>query len=420
MFARGGEEAAFLLSHGVPIEIVPGITAALAAGSHAGIPITHRGLASAVAFVTGHEDPSKPECGVDFAALARFPGTLVFYMGVTTVREWSARLMEHGLSPTTPVAIVQRCSLPNQRVVRCDLGSVASHLTPYSKMPPPVVVIVGPVAAPEVALDWLSSQPLFGQSVLVTRPVGQAIRLGELLAEQGADVRYQPAIQIRAPRDTAELDQTLERLETFDWLVFSSTNGVEFFLQHLLATGRDLRALAKASCATIGPATTAALAAFHLIADLQPPTEFRAETLAAQLLAAGARRPLLIRASRGRDTLAAALRADGAEVTEVVAYESVDVQQPEAAIVQQLAEGQIGWITVTSSAIARSLHAMFGEDLRQSRLVSISPVTSQTLRQLGCEPTAEASVYTMEGVVAALLDAVKAVRPAASQRSPED
>ncbi len=412
VFARGGEEAAFLLAHGVAIEIVPGITAALAAGSHAGIPITHREHASAVAFVTGHEDPSKPEAGVDFAALARFPGTLIFYMGVTTVRDWSTKLMQHGLAPTTPAAIVQRCSLPNQKVVRCELGDVADHLTPYSKMPPPVVVIVGQVAAPEIALDWLSSRPLFGQSVLVTRPVAQAAGLGELLAEQGAEVLYQPAIEIRAPQDGGEIDRVLERLSTFDWLVFSSRNGVEFFMQRLLATGRDVRALRDARLAAIGPATAAALAAYHLVADRQPPSEFRAESLATELAKVGAQRPLLIRASRGRDTLAATLRDHGAQVTEVVAYESIDVLEPDPAMMQRLAADHLAWTTVTSSAIARSLHAMFGEHLRRTRLVSISPVTSRTLRELGYEPTAEASVYTMDGVAAALIAAVREHRAA--------
>ena len=402
VFARGGEEAEFLARHGVPLEIVPGITAALAAGSHAGIPITHRQLASAVALVTGQEETDKPTGGLDFAALARFPGTLVFYMGVTTAPKWTTELMQHGLPGQTPVAIVRRCSLPDQQTIRCRLDQVAELLTPYHRLPPPVIVIVGAVAGQEVAIDWFERRPLFGRTVLVTRSRAQAAELAEPLIELGAQVLYQPAIRIDAPSDWHAVDESLKNLSRYDWLVFSSVNGVRYFFDRLWAQQCDLRAVAGLSLATIGPATADALAEYHLRADVQP-DEFRAERLAERLArdAQGARF-LLVRASRGRELLAERLQAAGGSVDEVVVYQSTDVEVADPEVDAALESGTIDWITVTSSAIARSLVAMFGERLRRARLVSISPVTSATLLDLGFSPQAEAAVYTMGGMVAAI------------------
>ena len=218
VFARGGEEADYLRQNGIRFEVVPGITAALAAGSHLGIPITHRDKASAVALVTGHfKSPDKANAGkggnsrgssveppkLDYQALAKFPGTLVFYMGVTTAEYWSSQLIENGLCPTTPVAIVRRVSMPDQRAIYCSLENVAAALTPYSKFPPPVIVIVGAVAAQKDALNWFQNRPLFGQTILVTRPKHQAAKLGNQLADFGAQIVYRPAIEISSPDDSS-------------------------------------------------------------------------------------------------------------------------------------------------------------------------------------------------------------------------
>jgi uroporphyrinogen III methyltransferase/synthase len=371
--------------------------------------LTHRQHASAVAFVTGQEDLDKDAAPLDYAALAGFPGTLVFYMGVTTARHWSAQLLAAGKPPDTPVVVVRRCSFPDQRLEFTCLGDVADRVEQSPRIRPPAIVIVGPVAASRASASWFEQRPLFGQRVLVTRPHRADDPLGQLLAELGADVLYQPAIEITPPRDWAVVDRALSRLNEFDWLVFSSAHGVRHLLDRLLATGRDLRALGSIRLAAIGTGTAEVLRQFHLRADLLP-EEFRAEALAEALgPQASGQRFLLARASRGREVLSEQLRAAGATVEQVVVYESVDVTQADQHVTELLGNGQIHWVTVTSSAIAHSLVRLFGEKLRQSRLVSISPVTSGTLRGLGYSPAVEAEPYTMEGVVAAILRGTGAI-----------
>jgi uroporphyrinogen III methyltransferase/synthase len=402
VFARGAEEVDVLYRHGIAFEVVPGITAALAAGSYAGVPITDRDYASAVAIVTGQETDGKAGLTLDYGKLAQFPGTLVVYMGVTTAPQWTAALLQAGMSPEMPAMIIRRCSFPDQTTVRCTLSQIANHLVPATKLRPPVIVILGRVAARSPEMSWFERRPLFGQTVLVTRPEHQAGELAERLEECGARVLFQPAVVVREPRDWVGVDNALAQLNTCDWLVFSSVNGVHALLGRLAATGRDLRALAGVRLAAIGPATLAALAEYHLRADLQP-ERYQAEDLADALLPdAAGKRFLLARASRGREVLAERLRAAGGTVEQVVVYESIDVETPDADVAQQLRESRVDWTTVTSSAIARSLWGMFGDDLKKTRLVSISPVTTATLRELGLEPAAEAAEATVAGVAAVL------------------
>lgn len=403
VFARGAEEIEELRRNGIEFEVVPGITAALAAGSYAGIPITHRKLASAVAFVTGHEEDDKESAPIDYQALAAFPGTLVIYMGVTTAPQWTEALISAGRSADTPTAIVRRCSFPDQRIIQCTLGDVARQMTGENRVRPPAIVIVGEVTTLAANLSWFDKRPLFGQSILVTRPRSQASSLATSLAELGADVVVQPAIEITAPDDWQPVDAAISRLSEYDWLVFSSANGVRFFFARLFALGRDMRALGDVKLAAVGPGTAAELAAYHVTADLQP-DEFQADAMATALAAeARGKRFLLPRASRGREVLPNELRAAGAVVDQIVVYRSQDVESPDDAVAARLANGKIDWITVTSSAIARSLVKMFGAGLRQSRLVSLSPITSDTLRELGFEPAIEAEVHTMQGLIDVLL-----------------
>ncbi len=405
VFARMAEETESLARHGIPFEVVPGITAALAAASYAGIPITHRDFASAVALITGHEEPSKSDPSLDYEVLARFPGTLVFYMGVTSAEAWTGALIQAGKPPDTPAAIVRRCSFPDQVCIRCRLDEVAARLASPAKMAPPAIVVVGSVAGLTEPLSWFEKRPLFGQSVMVARPGEQAGTVADRLSDLGAEVIAQPAIRISDPPDWRPVDDAIERLESYDWLVFSSVNGVRYLLDRLLASRADLRRLGGVRLAAIGPGTAEALATFHLRANVVP-DEYRAESLAAALAAdARDKRFLLARASRGREVLAEQLRGAGAIVDQVVVYSSTDVASADEGIKQRLAAGGIDWVTVTSSAIARSLVAMFGENLRKARLASISPVTSATLRELGCEPDVEAQTYTMAGVVEAILQA---------------
>ena len=402
IFARGAEEVERLVREGIEFEIVPGITAALAAGSYAGIPITHRELASAVALVTGHEDPEKHERAVDYAALAKFPGTLVFYMGVTTVRHWAAELMGAGKAANTPVAVVRRCSQADQRTLRTTLGEVAAAVE-RERLRPPVIFIIGEVAALAESYGWFEKRPLFGKKILVTRPAHQAAALAGPLTELGAEVLFQPAIEIGPPVDWEPVDAALQRLGEFDWLVFSSSNGVRYLMNRLLAGGRDLRQLGSIKVAAIGPGTAEELLRYHLKADLVP-DEFRAESLAGSLVGnARGQRFLLARASRGREVLAEELTAAGGNVEQVVVYQSSDVTAVDPQLAELMQAGKIDWVTVTSSAIAKSLRALFGESLKNTKLASISPVTSDTLRELGFEPAVEAKEYTMAGVVEAVL-----------------
>lgn len=401
VFARAAEELAALTQAGVPFEVVPGITAALAVSGFAGIPLTHREGASAVALVTGHQDDEKAGSPLDYRRLAGFPGTLVFYMGVTTAPHWTAELQAGGLPAATPAAIVRRCSWPDQQVIRCTLADVAVTMA-EGKLRPPVLVVVGAAAGLTETASWFQARPLFGKSVLVSRPMEQSSSLRAALEELGAEVLVQPAIEISPPTDWSPVDAAISHLADYDWLVFSSANGVRYLLDRLAQRGHDMRSLGGLRLAAIGPGTADELARYRLRADLLPEA-FRAESLAAALAAeADGRRFLLARASRGREILAEQLAAAGGQVDQVVVYRSTDVSAPDAEIAARLSAGEIDAITVTSSAIARSLAALFGENLRSARLVSISPITSATLRELGYPPAAEAAEYTMAGVVAAV------------------
>ncbi len=400
VFARAGEELEALAAAGVPFEMVPGVTAAIAAASYTGIPITHRDQASAVALITGRERDDKPASDLDFDALAKFPGTLVFYMGVTTAKEWTAALIAAGKPADTPVAIVRRCSWPDQQTITTTLGEVNSVIE-ARRLRPPAITIVGPVTRLGLDYDWFTHRPLSGVSVLVARPLAQIAPVRAQLAELGAEVLSAPAIEITDPADWQPVDAALARVADFDWLVFSSANGVERLLNRLLIKS-DLRALAHIRIAAIGPGTAEALVRYHLKADLVP-KEYRAESLAEDLsMRARGRKFLLARASRGREVLAEELIAAGGQVEQVVVYTSRDIERPPAPIAERMVAGRVDWVLVTSSAIARSLVRMFGDELRRSRLASISPVTSATLRELGFEPAVEAEPYTLPSLVGAI------------------
>ncbi|HEX6961536.1 MAG TPA: uroporphyrinogen-III C-methyltransferase, partial [Lacipirellula sp.] len=306
IFGRMAEETAALDAAGVPYEIVPGITAAQAASSYAGVPLTHRDAASCVAFVTGQQSRDSEGETLDMEGLARFPGTLVFYMGVTSAAKWSGALLAHGKPGETPVAVVRRASWPQQETLRTTLADLPQMLADRA-LRPPALIIVGESAGVRPARDWFAARPLFGRTILVTRPVHQSESLVERLTELGAEVLVQPAIEIGPPPDWTAVDATITDLTSFDWLVFSSANGVQYFLDRIEQQGGDMRALTGAKIAAIGPGTADALAAYHLHADLQPEV-YRAEALAEALLpVAVGKRVLLLRANRGREVLAETL-----------------------------------------------------------------------------------------------------------------
>ncbi|MEM8944747.1 MAG: uroporphyrinogen-III C-methyltransferase [Planctomycetota bacterium] len=415
IFARAGEEITALEAAGISYEVVPGVTAALAASGYSGVPLTHRDHASSVAFVTGQLSHDKvgrdrQDSSLDLESLARFPGTLVFYMGVTTAPSWSQQLVQYGKSPNTPVAIVRHGTLPEQRTVTTTLGQLPEVLAP-KKMRPPAIIIVGEAVSAQSATSWFTERPLFGQTVVVTRPERQAHVLAQKLAASGATARLQPAIEISPVDDWTPVDAAIQRLATYDWLVFSSANGVRYFLDRLISCGSDLRQLGTCQLAAIGPATAASLAEYHLRVDLAP-DQYRAEALAERLAPqAGGKRVLLLRASRGREVLAESLVAAGAQVDQVVVYKSVDVTCPQSDIAQSLAEGQVDWMTVTSSAIARSLVNLFGEDLRKTRLAAISPLTAGVLIEAGFRPAVVADEFTTDGLLKAVVEHQKQAPP---------
>lgn len=401
VFGHGAEEIESLRQAGIPYETVPGVTAALAAAAYTDIPITHSALASAVALVTAHQPGGNKGPAIDYGALADFPGTLVFYMGAASARPWTEAIIRRGKPADTPAAIVRRCSRSDQETIRCTLGTVAEVMEQRGPGPP-TVVLVGPVVAAAPETSWFAARPLFGVRILITRPRHQAESLADRLAELGAGVYFQPAIEISDPPDWQPVDCALQELDRYDWLVFSSANGVSSLLDRLWQTQGDLRKLARLKLAAMGPGTAEELARYRLRADLVP-DQYRAEALA-EALAKGAagRRFLLARASRGREVLAEGLSRAGGEVHQVVVYCSSDVDRPDPEIAALLAAGQIDWITVTSSAIAQSLVRLFGEELGKARLASISPVTSDALRRAGHAPSVEARQYTMAGLVEAL------------------
>lgn len=409
VFGRLAEELAACQAAKVPYAIVPGVTTAVAAGAYAGVTMTDRDRASCVALVTGHEradgDGSNPGL---FDRLALFPGTLVVYMGVTTAPTWSQRLIAAGKPADTPVTIVRRCSLPDQQTIHGTLGELPTILAPQ-RVRPPLVVVIGDVAGAPDAANWFTNRPLFGKTVLVTRPVGQAETMVQRLADLGARVLTQPTIEITPPADSAQLDAAIERLGGYDWIAFSSRNGVNALLGRMAELGHDARAFGTAKVAAIGPATRAALAEWRLSADLTP-EEYRAEALAEALTDdASGSKVLLIRASRGREVLAETLSAAGATVDQVVAYESRDLEAATPEVLEAIASGQVDWITATSSAIARSAASLLGSAIGSAqtppRFVAISPLTATALAETGYPASAVATEYTADGAIDALLKA---------------
>ncbi len=411
LFGRGGEEAEALRQAGLSFEIVPGVTAALGAAACAGVPLTSRLAASAVALVTGHEEPGKDEPLLDWNALARFPGTLVVYMGRQRLPAIVQSLLREGKDPATPAAAIQSGTTSSQRTVTAPLAELPAAVE-AAGLQSPALFVIGAVVALRDRLQWFEHRPLFGKHVLVTRPARQAASMVQALEELGAAVSALPVVEIRELADHTAVDRVIDQLQRYQWLVFTSVNGVEAFLRRLRHQGRDLRALGSLKLAAIGPATAEALREHWLEPDLVP-EEYRAESLAAALRErVRGQRVLLARADRGREVLREQLAAV-AEVDQVAVYSQVDADSPLDAnpvLRQQLRSGQIEYVTLTSSNIARALLRGLDEATRALvkqgtvKLVSISPVTSTAIRELGLPVAAEAREYTTAGVIEALLN----------------
>ncbi len=407
VFGRGGEEAAALAKAQVPFEVVPGVTAAVAASAYAGISLTHRDLASAVAFVTGHEDPQKPSTMLDYGALAKFPGTLVFYMGLDRLAAIAAALIAAGKPSATPAAVISRGTTPAQRTICGSLVEIAGKVRD-AELHAPSTIIVGDCVCQRETIAWFEQKPLFGKRIVITRPAAQAASVVSKLLELGAQPVLAPTIDIRPPDDWSAVDRVLDRLAEFDWIVFTSINGVNFFLNRIWDTGGDVRKVSNAKLAAIGEGTAEALARFHLRPDLLPDT-YRAEALAEALgpYVAG-KRVLWARASRGRDVVSVELRSAGAIVEEVVVYRNLDIDSLDAGVVREIEAGAVDWVCLSSPSIARAFHRLLtplgrGQLGKKVGIASISPVTTAAAREVGMPVDAEATTYTWDGLLAAVV-----------------
>ncbi|MEE9405455.1 MAG: uroporphyrinogen-III C-methyltransferase [Algisphaera sp.] len=419
LFGRGAEECAFLAARGVRCEVVPGVTAGLAAPAMAGIPVTHRKVASTVTIVTGHEDPTKAHTSVDYAGLAgllKAGGTACFYMGVGRLPQISSTLIAQGLGPDTPAAVVQWGTLPQQRHVVGTLNTIVDRVK-QAQLGAPAIVVVGAVAAlDEPGLDFFTNRPLFGQRVLVTRTRQQASDLTARLSAAGAQVFEAPTLELVAPENWDAVDAAVGRLGLsqdaggYGWLVLTSVNAVDTLADRLRFLGRDARALAGVKIAVVGGATQEALEhRLRVIADVVP-TQFTAESMAADLLASQdlrGQRCLLLRADIARPALPERLVEAGAVVDEVVAYETRLPDALDAGALAALRAGEIDWVTFTSSSTARNLHTLLGEDaalLASLRIASMGPVTSDTVRGLGLPLTVQAPTATLEALVESMVE----------------
>ncbi|MCW2988174.1 MAG: uroporphyrin-III C-methyltransferase [Solirubrobacterales bacterium] len=415
LFGRGGEEGEALRAAGVEFEVVPGVTAGVAATAYAGIPVTHRDDASAVAFVTGHEDPEKTESALDWDALARFPGTLVFYMGVKRLDENAAALIAGGRDPEEPAAAIERGTWPGQRTVVATLGSIAAAVE-REDVKAPALIVVGTVAARRDGLAWLERRPLHGRRVVVTRARAQASGLAATLRDLGAEVVELPAIRIEPRIDTAEVRRAVESIGEYALICITSPNGAHLLFDALAAgegasepdakevtAGLDARALAGATVAAIGPGTCRALAQHGIAADVVP-EGFVAEALVEALagVEVGGKRVLVARAAEGRDVLPDALRKRGAEVDVVSLYETVR-EEPDAEAVA--AAQNADYVTFTSSSTVTNLTEALGDRFPTgARIVSIGPVTSDTARAAGLSVDVEAEQHDVDGLLQALLE----------------
>ncbi len=401
VFGRGGEEAEALAEAGIPFEVVPGVTAGVAAPAYAGVPVTHRDDASAVAFVTGHEDPDKGEDSLDYEALASFPGTLVFYMGVKALPAIAERLIAAGRDAGEAAAVVERGTLPGQRTVGSTLGEVAEAAS-EAGIRAPAVTVVGSGAARRERIAWLEDRPLHGKRVVVTRAREQASELARRLAALGAEPIELPTIRIEPRIDSKEVRRAVESIHTYALVCLTSPNGVRLLCEAMVEQGRDARALANATVAAIGPGTAAALGELGVIPDVVP-ERFVAEALVEDLskLDLNGKPVLIARAAEAREVLPEALRELGAEVDVVALYETV-AERPDPDAIERAAEAD--YVTFTSSSTVRNFTEALPEDIAAgARIVSIGPVTSEAAREAGLEVHVEAERHDIDGLVEALV-----------------
>ena len=401
IFGRGGEEAAGLHRDGVPFEVVPGISSIIAAPSYAGIPLTHRDHCSSFTVITGHEDPGKEESALDWERIARAPGTKVFLMGVA--RE------ANGLDAGTPVAMVRWGTMGRQKTITGTLATIADKVA-MADFKAPAVTIIGGVSTLRDTLNWFENRPLFGQRVVVTRTRNQASRLSGQLRDLGADVLEIPTIKIVPPGSNEPIVEAVTGIGSYDWIVFTSPNGVEHFFDYFFKAFRDVRDLGCVRFAAVGPATAKKLGELHLHIDLMPEV-YTAEATAKALLDhqnVENISVLLARAEEANSELPRMLEDRGAIVDDVAFYKTIPETEDRNGAAEDFEENGADWITFASSSAVKNFDARFNlakrcEDNPKLKLASIGPETTKALKELGLKPTAKARDHTIDGLAAALL-----------------
>ncbi|MDT8377828.1 MAG: uroporphyrinogen-III C-methyltransferase [Desulfotignum sp.] len=408
VFGRGAEEAQELLAAGVAYEVIPGVTSAISAPAYAGIPVTHRDHTSFVSFITGHEDPTRKNSRMQWDLFARSDATLVFLMGVKNLENIVTQLMDHGKPADTPVALVRWGTTPQQQTVTGTLETIVENVR-QAKLKSPAVIVVGSVVSLRKELAWFDRTPLFGKSIVITRARAQASGLVADLTRLGAHCIEIPTIRIEPPSDATALINAVHRIKEYDWLVFTSVNGVKFFFDTLFKLGKDVRILGHLKFACIGPVTKQRLADYGIISDILPDT-FRAESVVNAFSTAGiqGKSVLLPRARKARTILPEELSRMGARVDEVTAYETVLENEAGPALIKLLEKRQIDAVTFTSSSTVSNFMSLLPSDktvelMKHLTIASIGPITSDTVRSFGLEPTIEADPYTIDGLVDALL-----------------
>lgn len=407
VFGRGGEEAEELVAAGIPFEVVPGVTAAVAVSAYAGIPLSHRDYTAGMAFVTGHERDDQDTSKINWDKLATAVGTLVFFMGIKNLPEICRQLIAHDRPAATPVAVIRWGTTPEQRTVVGDLGNIVERVA-RAKIRPPAIVVVGEVVTLREKLNWFESRPLFGRRVVVTRAREQASDIKLRLNELGAECIEFPTIAIQPPPSWEPLDRAIAGLVNYDWVIFTSVNGVKFFRQRLRAAGLDVRQLKGIRLAAIGPKTAEALEALGLRPDLVPP-EYRAEAILDGLQGErpAGRRFLLPRAMAARDVLPDTLRRWGGKVDVVPAYQTVLPTDRSAHILQLFQAGAVDCVSFTSSSTVRNFFQLLDREtilphMDRVAVACIGPITAETAAGFGLQTDIMPAEYT----IAALTEAI--------------
>jgi uroporphyrinogen III methyltransferase / synthase len=415
IFGRGGEEAEELVDSGIPFEVIPGVTAATAVPTYAGIPLTHREHTASVAFVTGHEDPTKEESRVHWDRIATGIGTLVFFMGMKNLQSIVDNLVSNGRSPDTPVALIQWGTRTDQKVVAGTLKDILFKVK-EAKLGPPAIIVVGEVVKLRDKLNWYETKPLFGKRIVVTRSRDQASVFAEMLIDRGATTIELPTIEVVPPASWDELDAAIGNLETFSWIIFTSANAVKYFMDRLRILGKDVRMLKGVNICTVGPKTAESLEVFGLRADLIP-SEFTAEGVLAALGGTEVRgkRFLIPRAKLAREIIPETLRDSGALVTVATAYDNIKPASDIGRVKKLLEENKIAAVTFTSSSTVHNFVEMVGQKeykaLLQGVVVAcIGPVTAKTAEEYGLKTHIMPSEYTVPAFVDALTGYFKTER----------